>query len=452
VSAQGLFAQAEVNRDLTLLAPRFREAVEAALAECHANGLDARVWEGYRSTALQAVYYARGRTVIPPKSTVTNARTSLFSWHGYGLAVDVVSTKDFWEPPEGEAWFRKVAEIFKRHNCNWGGDWTHPDTPHFQWHRCKPSPSDRARMLIANEGLQAVWREVGAAFDEPLDAQPVPEPAAAQPAPAAAAAPTSAPTAPAIAAPAPAPASPAPATYQRGDKGPGVVELQMRLAGFRGTVPDGDFGAGTELQVTCFQRDFMQMDLPHGRADADTMAAIDRFAAAYPVDFAQLRCRCGTCSGFGRGLHKGQYSYSSHVEAYNMYEYPGIHRMLLWSYRAAMHYAKAKGWQLRVNSGYRCSEDNRIHHRSSTNHRGKAVDMDIVSGAGTDEQRCNALRGIMVERASAQIGWSAANRKALEPANIAPTWVHMDVRCYAPQYLDDRYFVRDAQGLDRAPV
>src|SRR4029079_8463609 len=147
------------------------------------------------------------------------------------------------------------------------------------------------------------------------------------------------------------------------------------------------------------QRDFMQMDLPHGRADADTMAAIDRFAAAYPVDFAQLRCRGGTCSGCGRGLYKGQYSYSSHVEAYNMYEYPGIHRMLLWSYRAAMHYAKAKGWRLRGNSGYRCSEDNRIHHRSSTNHRGKAIDMDIVSGAGTDEQRCNTLRGITAERA-----------------------------------------------------
>jgi len=71
VSAQGNYAAAEVNRDPTLLAPRFREAVEAALAECHANGLDARIWEGYRSNALQAVYYARGRTVIPPTKYFT---------------------------------------------------------------------------------------------------------------------------------------------------------------------------------------------------------------------------------------------------------------------------------------------------------------------------------------------------------------------------------------------
>lgn len=34
---------------------------------------------------------------------------------------------------------------------------------------------------------------------------------------------------------------------QRGDKGANVEELQLRLAGFRGTVWDGDFGPGTEL-------------------------------------------------------------------------------------------------------------------------------------------------------------------------------------------------------------
>jgi len=33
---------------------------------------------------------------------------------------------------------------------------------------------------------------------------------------------------------------------KRGSKGPDVAELQLRLAGFRGTVPDGDFGPGTE--------------------------------------------------------------------------------------------------------------------------------------------------------------------------------------------------------------
>jgi peptidoglycan L-alanyl-D-glutamate endopeptidase CwlK len=151
------------DRDVAKLAPKFRVAVDAALAACAAAGLEVMVYEGFRSMELQKIYYARGRTVIPPASTVTNAPTNLYSWHGYGLAVDVVHKTLFWKPPGGEAWFKQVADIFKMHDCKWGGDWTHPDTPHMQWSRCKPSPSDEARHLLATQGLQAVWDAVGAA-------------------------------------------------------------------------------------------------------------------------------------------------------------------------------------------------------------------------------------------------------------------------------------------------
>jgi peptidoglycan L-alanyl-D-glutamate endopeptidase CwlK len=152
----------KVSKDLALLAPRFAEAIREAIDECRASGLDAMVYEAYRSQALQALYYARGRTIIPPKHTVTNAPTNLHSWHGYGLAVDVVHRTKFWKPEGGEHWFQRVAEIFKQHSCSWGGDWTKPDTPHFQWHRCKASPSAEARKLIMAGGLEAVWRAVGA--------------------------------------------------------------------------------------------------------------------------------------------------------------------------------------------------------------------------------------------------------------------------------------------------
>jgi peptidoglycan L-alanyl-D-glutamate endopeptidase CwlK len=93
---------------------------------------------------------------------VTNAPTNLHSWHGYGLAVDVVHRTKFWKPAEGMSWFGAVAEVFKQHDCKWGGDWTHVDPPHFQWHLCKPSPSSEARHLIQTEGLEAVWRKVKA--------------------------------------------------------------------------------------------------------------------------------------------------------------------------------------------------------------------------------------------------------------------------------------------------
>ncbi len=93
----------------------------------------------------------------------------------------------------------------------------------------------------------------------------------------------------------------------RGAGGEDVVELRMRLAGFRGTVPDGDFGPGTELQVTSFQRHWMRRPRPHGRVDDETFAAIDDFAAAHPIDFRKLACSCGLCGGFGQGKYKGRY-------------------------------------------------------------------------------------------------------------------------------------------------
>lgn len=149
-----------VNRDLGVLAPRFRRAVERALAECRARGLDAFVYEGYRSPELQAHYHARGRTIVPPYAPVTNARSNLHSWHGFGLAVDVISASVGWNP--GEAWYARVAAIFRAHGLRWGGEWVMRDLPHFQWGRCKPSPSARARELYAKGGVRAVWGVVGA--------------------------------------------------------------------------------------------------------------------------------------------------------------------------------------------------------------------------------------------------------------------------------------------------
>ncbi|WP_304166694.1 M15 family metallopeptidase [Phenylobacterium aquaticum] len=240
----------------------------------------------------------------------------------------------------------------------------------------------------------------------------------------------------------------------RDDTGPEVVELQMRLAGFRGTKPDGDYGPGTELQVMTFQRDVMGQASPSGRADLATLAAIQAFGAAHPVNFNLLTCKCGVCDGFGQGKFKGLYQGQVKVEAYYRYEYPGVHRMILWAFRAAMFHAQAKGWTLTVNSGYRCSVDNQQHARSSTNHHGKAIDIDIVGSptGKVDMERCDALRGILVEKANAQIAWGAPNLKSLEPSNIAPTWVHYDVRSYDKAYLDDRYFVKSQAALDAPPA
>lgn len=239
---------------------------------------------------------------------------------------------------------------------------------------------------------------------------------------------------------------------KRGHTGPDVVELQIRLAGFRGTVPDGDFGPGTERQVMNFQRDYMKIAEPGGIADRNTFRAIDRFADDYPFDFRLLKCPCRQCGGFGQGKFKGRY-YTGHpaIEAYHRYEYPGIHRMLLWAVRALFLYLPEHSFN--VNSGYRCSIDNVAKGRTSTNHHGKAIDLGIERKVGENERndmlKCRSACGRIVETAHAQIGWNATNRKALEPAQIAPTWIHYDVRCYEAKYLRDEFFCTTLKELDR---
>ena len=237
----------------------------------------------------------------------------------------------------------------------------------------------------------------------------------------------------------------------KGLRGADVTELQMRLAGFRGTLPDGIFGSGTELQVVNFQRDYMNLSETTGIADQETMAAIEEFAREHPLDFDVLRCPCGVCSGFGQGRFKRSYrSGKPKIEAYYRYEYPGIHRMLLWAVRALYFYMKE--FDFIITSGYRCGVNNEQKGRSSTNHHGKALDLDVALMPGEDKRddmnRCEMIRGLLVEHSSAQIGWSAQNRKSLEPANIAPTWVHYDVRSYERVYLADRYFCTSPEELD----
>ena len=243
---------------------------------------------------------------------------------------------------------------------------------------------------------------------------------------------------------------------KRGLMGPDVGELQIRLAGFRGTVPDGDFGPGTERQVMSFQRDYMKMRAPSGVAGRATLLAIDGLAKAYPIDFKALKCPCGKCGGFGKGRFKGRYRAGMpRVEAFHRYEYPGVHRMLLWAVRAAYFYMPEHRFV--VTSGYRCSINNAQRGRTSTNHHGKAIDFDIVAQPKEDKRddmaKCEAARGRIVVTADAQIGWSATNRKALEPSNIAPTWVHYDVRCYEARYLKDEFFCKTRAQLDnRKPI
>lgn len=148
-----------VQSDLRLLAPRFGLAVADALNACWKRGLDPVVFESLRTNERQQWLYAQGRT--RPGEIVTNARDVWGSWHGYGLAVDVISAKHAWGAPA--EWWAAVAREFKARGCVWGGDWKMRDLPHVQHGApMRQSPSPRARELWTEGGFRAVWEEVRA--------------------------------------------------------------------------------------------------------------------------------------------------------------------------------------------------------------------------------------------------------------------------------------------------
>lgn len=97
-----------------------------------------------RTLAEQEELYAQGRT--KPGKIVTNAKAG-WSYHNYGLAVDIVMIHDkdgngtyetaSWDQTididgDGQSDWQEVVTIFKAHGWAWGGDWRFKDAPHFE--------------------------------------------------------------------------------------------------------------------------------------------------------------------------------------------------------------------------------------------------------------------------------------------------------------------------------
>ena len=149
-----------VQRDLNLCAPKFAAAVRAMMDELE-GGPEERIFETLRTPERQAFLYGFGRDYDDGRGIVTNARTSLYSFHGFGLAVDIVE-KDAtpWNAPEG--FWEAIGAAAKRNGLTWGGDWKKPDRPHIHWGKCPASPTSLDRALFTSEGMQSVWEKYDA--------------------------------------------------------------------------------------------------------------------------------------------------------------------------------------------------------------------------------------------------------------------------------------------------
>lgn len=116
------------NLDGRLQAPAtsFVNRVDAEL------GIRLRVTTGTRSESEQERLYWQSRTE-PRGPWATNARGG-YSYHNYGMAIDVVEMRDgvpVWD--SNAAYWAPIARIGKQEGFSWGGDWTGTkDLPHFE--------------------------------------------------------------------------------------------------------------------------------------------------------------------------------------------------------------------------------------------------------------------------------------------------------------------------------
>lgn len=163
-------AEVPAVRDLAVLAPKFRAAVERVLATMQGLGHDPIVFETLRTHDRQRFLFGFGREYDDGRGVVTFSADADETWHGYGLAVDIISASAQWGAPE--AFWGALGRACARERLRWGGDWDMDgdgmderfrDLPHVQWGPpMRRSPSPRAARLVAQSGPPAVWREVGA--------------------------------------------------------------------------------------------------------------------------------------------------------------------------------------------------------------------------------------------------------------------------------------------------
>lgn len=156
-------AEVPVCSSTAQLAPKFVAALLQMLALMRAQGYDPVVYETYRTPERQAFLFGFGRTYDDGRGVVTHAPDTTKTWHGYGLAADVISASKEWDAP-ASFWLALGAAAAKC-GLTWGGNWPiiERDKPHVQWGApMRQTPSDEAVNLKQQGGDAAVWTAVGA--------------------------------------------------------------------------------------------------------------------------------------------------------------------------------------------------------------------------------------------------------------------------------------------------
>lgn len=150
-----------LNTDrLAKVHPVLCERIQKFIDEAAGRGISVLVTQGLRTWEEQAKLYDQGRTL--PGKIVTKAPPG-FSWHNFGLAVDVVP--DNIQDPglqldwnEAHPVWKQILGIAKPYQLAEGAEWrSFPDFPHLQPFELMASPDTKIRMTFHDKGLAGVW-------------------------------------------------------------------------------------------------------------------------------------------------------------------------------------------------------------------------------------------------------------------------------------------------------
>jgi len=137
------------NRDIKLLAPQFYAMVDAVLIDLKTQGLDASIYEGFRSLERQQYLWESGRS--RPGPIVTNAKPGQ-SAHNWGLGADLVGKVDGkWTWDEKKFDYKLLRKTYLKHGLQIVG---------FEYVHCEYIGKFKASELadyVRINGLQALW-------------------------------------------------------------------------------------------------------------------------------------------------------------------------------------------------------------------------------------------------------------------------------------------------------
>lgn len=151
------------------LAPVFDARLTLILADLDKMGTPGKIFETTRTDARQRYLHGFGRLYDDGRGTVTYSLSADDTWHGFGLAADIISVKGNWNDPP---FFKNLMVCANRHGCTSGADWNKngssederfKDWPHVQFGPLRRSPSPTAARIASERGLHGLWVFVGAA-------------------------------------------------------------------------------------------------------------------------------------------------------------------------------------------------------------------------------------------------------------------------------------------------